>query len=267
MELDIIKQKSCSEYLQSKGFELDRKSNSKYSFFKSPFRDERTASLCINENKNTWFDYGAGFGGDVIRLVEIYEKVDFKEACMILNGSSFKNIKPQKKKSDLVIDDVRNLSNKNLINYLRYDRRINISLAKKYVKEVYFTLKNKKQYAIGFENDKGGFELRNKYLKISTAPKWFSSIKGDGATNIFEGFMDFLSLMTYYNLEPTENVIILNSVSMIEKVDIVGDVKFWGDNDKAGDACLSKITAIDMRGLYKPYKDINEFLCTRGEKK
>lgn len=261
MELGLIKQKSCTAYLQSKGFKLDRKSSRKYSFFLSPFRNEKTASLCINEDKNTWFDYGAGFGGDVIRLVEICEKVNFKEACIILGASAFKEIKPKEKKSDLVINDVRNLSNENLINYLKYDRRINIYLAKKYVKEVHFSLKGRNQYAIGFENDKGGFELRNKYLKISTAPKWFSSIKGSGPTNIFEGFMDFLSLMTYYNLEPTENVVILNSVSMIEKVDIVGDKKFWGDNDKAGDSCLSKITAKDMRGLYKPYKDINEFLC------
>lgn len=266
MDLERIKQKSCSQYLESKGLERDRKSSKRYSFFKSPFRNEKTASLCINESKNTWFDYGAGFGGDVIRLVEFCENVDFKEAYRIIDNSFFKEIKPKHHKSNLVINDVRELSNHNLLNYLAIERKINISLAEKYLKEVHFTLNNRNQYAIGFQNDKGGFELRNKFLKISTSPKWFSSIKGKGSFNVFEGFMDFLSLMTYYNLEPTENVIVLNSVSMIDKVKIDGDVKFWGDNDKAGDACFNKINARDMRFLYKPYKDINEFLCAVGRK-
>lgn len=261
MDLDLIKQKSCTEYLLSKGLEKDRKSNNRYSFFKSPFRNERTSSLCVNENKNTWFDYGAGFGGDVIRLVEVCENVSFKTALEILGDSTFKEVKQKTNKSNLVINDVKSLNNNNLISYLRNERLINIDIARKYVKEIHFTLNDRQQYAIGFENDKGGFELRNKYLKISTSPKWFTSINEGDVINVFEGFMDFLSLMTHYNSEPKEKVIVLNSVSMVDKVDLTDNTKFWGDNDNAGNECLKKLKAKDMRKLYHGYKDINEFLC------
>lgn len=263
MELDLIKQKSCTSYLESKGFQLDKKSNKQYSFFKSPFREERTASLCVNESKNTWFDYGAGFGGDVIRLVETIENIEFKDACIVLDNSAFQKIIPKKQESSLSIVDVKELNNNNLIKYLSADRKINVDIARKYVKEVHFRLKDKNQYAIGFENDKGGFELRNKYLKISTSPKWFSTVNGNGATNIFEGFIDFLSLMTYYQLEPSENVIVLNSVSMIDKIQLSGVTKYWGDNDSAGNSCLGKIQAIDKRSLYNGFKDINDFICSK----
>lgn len=267
MEINIedLKKKSCTNYLLESGAKVDsRKSSKRYTFFYSPFRNERTASLAINNNRNTWFDYGIGFGGDVIRLVEINENLSFKEAIHKLAGVDLPMVEIKKKeKSSIEILDVTDIKSQHLISYL-HKRKINVDLAKEYISEVTFLLKDKRQNAIGFKNDKGGFELRNdRNLKIGTSPKWITTIEGNKSVyNIFEGFVDFLSLISYYNTHPKATTIVLNSVSMIAKVDIKeGKKRFYGDNDKAGDDCFSKIDgAVDMRGLYKGYKDINEWL-------
>ncbi len=48
---------------------------------------------------------------------------------------------------------------------------------------------------MGFKNNFGGFELRNKYFKGSSSPKEITLISNNSPDrlNVFEGFMDFLS--------------------------------------------------------------------------
>jgi len=267
MDLTLIKSISCTDYLLNRGYTKDKKSNNNFSFFKSPLREEKTASFAVNERKNTWFDYGSGFGGDVIKLVMLLDNIEFKDAIDKLNESTYSCISIKEEAvPEFFITNIKPLTNNNLLNYLRNDRKINLDLAKKYCQEVHFENKKKKQYAIGFKNDKGGYELRNKFLKIATSPKWITTIAGTEEKNIFEGFMDFLSAITYFNCEPKETVIVLNSASMINRVELNGRIKFWGDNDKTGNETLEKIrtnsiVVVDKRGLYKNYKDFNEFLC------
>lgn len=263
---EVIKTISITDYLSSRGFERDRKSNRNFTFYKSPLGDEKTASFAINEHKNTWFDYGRGFGGDVIKLVELLEHCTFLEACEKLQNSSLCKVSIiEAKQPSLIIREIKPLVNNNLINYLRFERRLNIDLCREYVNEIHFENNNSRQYAIGFKNDKGGFELRNKFLKIGTSPKWVTTIPGTDTRNIFEGFIDFLSCVTYLRRKPTETIIVLNSVSLLSRIEpITGKVRFWGDNDRAGDECFNKLTgAIDERGLFKPYKDFNEFLTAK----
>lgn len=53
-------------------------------FIRSPLRNEKTPSFCIYKNTNSWFDYGAGEGGDAIRLVEKLYNYDFIQAVKFL---------------------------------------------------------------------------------------------------------------------------------------------------------------------------------------
>jgi len=46
----------------------------------SPFRTEKTPSFHVNEEKETFYDFGDGEGGDVIRFIELIEGLDFKGA-------------------------------------------------------------------------------------------------------------------------------------------------------------------------------------------
>lgn len=54
-------------------------------FYMSPFRNERTASLCVNDSKG-FHDFGDGFDGDIIGFVERLFNVSFIEAAKILSN-------------------------------------------------------------------------------------------------------------------------------------------------------------------------------------
>lgn len=45
-----------------------------------PFHNEKTASLCVDPNKQFWHCYGCGEGGDVFTFVQKYENIPFPEA-------------------------------------------------------------------------------------------------------------------------------------------------------------------------------------------
>lgn len=263
------KAKSITAYLLSQNIQLDgKRSSKKYSFFHSPFGGDKTASFVVNESKNTFYDHSKGFGGDIIKACELIEKVDFQTAVQRISGLSLQTIHlTERKESDFKITEVKQLENLHLEDYLHYTRKINTSLAFKYLHQVHFTSNTKKQYAIGFKNDKGGFELRNEFIKIATSPKWFTTIPGTKRCSVFEGFMDFLSAITFFNMQPTDTCIILNSANLVGHVDFspYTKIRFFGDADTAGDKCLSQIpNAIDARSIFKGYKDFNDFLVQKA---
>jgi len=70
--------------VKSKG--IDLKKNGKGYFGLCPFHDDKTPSLSINPNKNLWQCFGCGAAGDVIRFVELFDKVPFPEAVNRLTG-------------------------------------------------------------------------------------------------------------------------------------------------------------------------------------
>ncbi len=90
---------------ESKGIKL--KKNGKGYFGLCPFHHDKDPSLSITPSKNEWHCFGCGKGGDVIRFVELYDQVDFKEAVNRLDTSSL-TAKPAKtavkKKTDPKLD-------------------------------------------------------------------------------------------------------------------------------------------------------------------
>ncbi len=76
------------------------------------------------------------------------------------NFSSFHQQEHIKKsKPNYRIDEIMDIQNPNLKNYLQ-ERGLSPKIYD-YIKEVRFTVGEKKLYAIGFKNLSGGFELRN----------------------------------------------------------------------------------------------------------
>lgn len=55
-----------------------------------PFHGDKSPSLSVNEDKNVFHCFACGTSGDVIRFVELIEKVNFKEACARLKVGTFK---------------------------------------------------------------------------------------------------------------------------------------------------------------------------------
>jgi DNA primase catalytic core len=83
---------------ESKGIQF--KKNGKGYFGLCPFHHDKNPSLSITPSKNEWHCLGCGKGGDVIRFVELYDQVDFKEAVNRLDTSSLAAIPAVKKKTD-----------------------------------------------------------------------------------------------------------------------------------------------------------------------
>lgn len=68
--------------VKSKG--IDLKKNGKSYLGLCPFHDDTNPSFSVNPTNNLWQCFGCGAGGDVIRFVEIFDKVSFPQAVNVL---------------------------------------------------------------------------------------------------------------------------------------------------------------------------------------
>ena len=96
--------------VQSKGIDLIKNGKSYVGI--CPFHDDKTPSLTINPDKNLWQCFGCGAAGDVIRFVELFDKVPFPEAVKRLSDNGFKTLpKPKADKPHiLTVKDKKLLS-------------------------------------------------------------------------------------------------------------------------------------------------------------
>ena len=76
---------------------IDLKKNGKGYNGHCPFHeDHKSPSLSVTPEKNLWQCFGCNTGGDAIRFVELFDKVDFKEAVQILSADIPKKKTPAK---------------------------------------------------------------------------------------------------------------------------------------------------------------------------
>jgi DNA primase len=296
-----------------------KKHGSEY-WYISPFRYEKAPSFHTSfmNGKWIWNDFGRGDiegRGTVIGFLQLHENVDVSGALKILkelfphkgNRVSLKNLSytplfksiqfdrekyeaegkvksPVSKRLKVTaISD--KINDKNLIGYLAGQRKINYKLAFPYLRLItYFdSVKERKYNTLGFQNESGDFECRDKYFKAilkspdaanGDAIKDISYIPGNQKSRVavFEGFMDFLSVLTQKNIPVLPvDVIILNMVNLRRRaIDFIkqsgyNEIYTFMDNDKAGQKTTQIF--IDELGerakpqnhLYESYKDYNEY--------
>jgi DNA primase catalytic core len=82
--------------VKAKGVRLRK--NGKSYFGLCPFHADKNPSFSVNPTNNLWQCFGCGAGGDVIRFVELFDQVDFKEAVKRLSDNGFKSSKRSAKK-------------------------------------------------------------------------------------------------------------------------------------------------------------------------
>jgi len=249
-------------------------------WFKAPWRNEQTASVkCQN---NLFYDFGEGLGGNTIDFVMKLFNINFKEALhWIKNDRNYFSFHQPKqglinreinKGTTYQINKEQVLQNHILIEYLKV-RSLDIAVCKKYLVEVYYQVNDKKYFGVGFKNDVGGIEIRNKYAKLCLGKKWYTSIKNKcNQLIVLESWSDFISLLIVYpKTEKQFDFVILNSLSMLNKLDAVFDeyekVFLALDNDEAGTKATEKhleilgVKCTDIRYLYKNgSKDLNDYL-------
>jgi len=280
MTTSEAKKISIISYLENLSIDFKKQNNQDF-WYLSPLHAEKTPSFKVDASKNLWYDHAQGVGGNILDLVMVMNNCDVSGALRILGGTdsssfSFSLVEPlaatEEKEDNFSIVAVKTLSNPALLSYLE-SRKINIEIANKFSAEIFFRKKNndKNLFAISFMNDKGGYETRNALYKGNIGGKAITTIKGigNGKVAVFEGFMDFLSVLTKYNTDKiTDDVIVLNSLSMIEssRETLQGyeEVKYFLDNDKAGKEAtanlLVTVGGTDYSHLYANYKDANDWI-------
>lgn len=286
MNTNEAKRIRIEEYLHSLGYSPARQQGGSL-WYKSPFRDECEPSFKVNTERNLWYDFGAGRGGNIIALAQELYASDSLPYLLERIAEQAPNVRPVSfsfggqpfSKPSFRQLEVAPLSSPALFSYLR-QRGINTELAKRECYEVRYQTDGKPYFAVGFPNRSGGYEIRNKFFKGCIAPKDITHIRQTepGETCcLFEGFMDYLSFLTLrqerHPDRPTldgQDCIVLNSVSNLSKaLRPLGDyerIHCFLDNDRAGLEALREIQreyglrVRDASHVYSGYKDLNDYL-------
>jgi DNA primase len=259
---------------------LPTKQNEKEAWYLNPFASESQASFKINKSLNKWYLFSEGIGGNNVDLLKKYLNKTTSEVLIWAEDQSFssfqnQNIPYQKfenSSKNYEILDVKEIQHPALLEYLR-ERKVENQT--QFLYEIHYRMKDKNNFGIGFKNDSGGYEIRNKYSKICLGRKDVSTIKnGAESLRVFEGFFDFLSFKNVENFlvkEPSD-YLISNSVSMIHDIknslENYKNVQLYFDNDEAGNRAVEIIrnqnqNAEDCRILYSDFKDLNDWLVHR----
>lgn len=242
----------------------------------SPLRIEKTASFAVNRPTDKWYDHGMGFGGGVIAFLKHYYQCDASQAFDRLKSMNLTISLPVERERKARIPDKPKLEilkalplrAPSLHAYLA-QRCIPIRLAKQYCRQVHYQIGDKKYFGIGFQNEKGGWEIRNPYSKISSSPKTWSLIKSASREIlVFEGFMDFLSYLALFGDMRVHgpNIMVLNSLAFFNQclptLMTFSTVQLFLDGDASGknitQFAMDKSRKFrDLSTLYAGHKDLN----------
>lgn len=280
MEIDALRQIPLADFLARLGHEPIRKRGNEW-WYAAPYRTERTPSLRVNVDKQVWYDFGLGKGGDIFTLAGVFvHSCDFMEQAKFITEAGIVPLPPigprphkaVEKKPAFEEVEVRALSHRALLSYVE-ERGIAPAIAQRHCKEVHFRLYGKRYFAIGFGNRSRGFELRNRFFKGCIPPKDFSSFRhGSSRCHLYEGFMDWLSAMTL-GIGYEEDSLVLNSVANVDKaipaLENYQEIVCHLDHDDAGRRTVEVLRkhfgerVKDHSGLYSGYKDLNEYLVDK----
>lgn len=279
MDVRQMREIPIADFLNAMGIQPTKQKGDAL-WYSAPYRTERTPSFKVDIAKNVWFDFGMGKGGDIFDLAgEFIGSGDFLLRAAFIAKSGTCPLpaleQPQRReKKEPVFNDiwVRPLQDAKLLGYLK-ERGINAHVAIPNCEEVRYRVHGKWYYAIGFRNDAGGLELRNRFFKGCIPPKDISLKRnGSEVCAVFEGFMDYLSAMQLGII--ASDWLVLNSVSNVEKavraLHGYERIDCFLDNDEAGRRTLERLRAdfrekvIDRSSLYADHKDLNEFLLFKN---
>lgn len=229
--LETAKSVNISAIFQQYGAELPPRGNA-IAFW----RGDNSPSVSIDRNTGLWYDFGTGEGGTILDLVMKIEGCTLQEAVKRINSLSFHcSALPtstdadatQKTAGIIVQNALDTVTSPPLIYYLA-KRGINEAVWREWCWEIRYAQKSRPQkeyYAIGFPvGDFEGWVLRGadtdtrKGFKGCTKQGFTYFRRGQNKLCVFEGFFDFLSLLSMPNCKSIQaDYLILNSVINSEK--------------------------------------------------
>ena len=136
MDVRQMRKIPIADFLNAMGIQ-PKKQKGGILWYNAPYRTERTPSFKVDTNKNVWFDFGIGKGGDIFDLAgEFIGSGDFllRAAFIAKSGTCPPLALEQPQRSErkgLVFEDiwVRPLQNPRLLGYLE-ERGINAHVAR-----------------------------------------------------------------------------------------------------------------------------------------
>ena len=197
---------------------VDLKKRGKNYFGLSPFRSETKPSFSVAPDKNMWYDFGSGQGGNSVQFLIEYEKISFSEAIRSLaEKNNIEIIEIGDEQQSNLYDhlyEIHNIANLFFINNLSSKKGIK---AKSYMKDRFFNDKIIKTFSIGFANDSWDQlynELKDKFdNEVIEKSGLFSKSK--------KGYLDrFRNRIIFPFFSPSGKVIGFSGRSLSEKEDV-----------------------------------------------
>ena len=197
---------------------VDLKKRGKNYFGLSPFRSETKPSFSVAPDKNMWYDFGSGQGGNAVQFIIEYEKISFSEAIRSLaEKHNIEIIEVGDEQQSNLYDqlyEIHNLANLFFINNLSSKKGIK---AKSYMKDRFFDDTIIKNFSIGFASDSWDQlynELKDKFdIEVMEKSGLFSKGK--------KGYIDrFRNRIMFPFFSPSGKVIGFSGRSLSEKEDV-----------------------------------------------
>ena len=197
---------------------VDLKKRGKNYFGLSPFRSETKPSFSVAPDKNMWYDFGSGQGGNSVQFLIEYEKISFSEAIRSLaEKHNIEIIEVGDEQQSNLYDqlyEIHNLANLFYINNLSSKKG---AKAKAYMTERFFDDFIIQKFSIGYANDSWDQlynELKDKFdVEVIEKSGLFSKSKN--------GFVDrFRNRIIFPFFSPSGKVIGFSGRSLSEKEDV-----------------------------------------------
>lgn len=287
---EIINQSNLIDYflyLADKGFiNFEKKSGKEFLFT----NENQTQKISVSEKG--WHDLKSGEGGQIIKAIQKYQKLDWLEAVNWLNefntglSTDFTKIREKTALERQNLEDgkfqitqVAKPSTGKLINYFR-ERGISSQTLREYTKQIHYQVGQNHYYGIGYQNVKGGYEIRNPFAKTKFGTSDVTELGNPQAKKmaVCEGMTDTLSMIEILKAKGRDlndyKFVCLNSVTNVSKFieryqNESSQMFFCLDGDSAGNEATKKLLeqfpqAQDVRdsfGIHEQgYKDLNEHL-------
>lgn len=288
---EIKQQVSLVGLLARLGFQ-PKKTSGKEAMYLSMLRPSDTSpSLAVNDQLGVWYDHGSGKGGTVIDFAkEYWSNLAFPEVLekiqTVYFSSPLPEAKPLPKRKRLAVklpnykvEELKPLGNNQVITDYLISRAI-WGVENDLLSEVYYYVEDEKKlkkhfFAVGWMNEFGGWEVRNKHFKDCLGKKSLTILNRDKKSLVvFEGYMNYLSWRSEHK-ESNSSVIVLNSLNNLgpaKKIALTfSSVLLYFDRDQAGRAAtvdfkIAVPQAADASGAYLGYNDYNELLIAKTPK-
>ena len=197
---------------------VDLKKRGRNYFGLSPFRSETKPSFSVAPEKNMWYDFGSGQGGNAVQFLIEYEKISFSEA-----------IRSLAEKHSIEIIEVGNEQQSNLYDqlyeihslaYLFFSNNLKSSAGKhaiKYLEDRFFDKAIVEKFNIGFASDSWDMLYKELNQKFDNEVIEKSGLFSNGK----KGFLDrFRNRIMFPFYSPSGKVIGFSGRSLSDKEDV-----------------------------------------------